>query len=154
MVKKINYGEWIYGVPVFDGDKAWIVKRIGDNFSADEVHPESVGEYTGLKDSKSTAEFPDGQEIYEDDISTKEEMLFPLHGTRTGIVKYIDGSYLLEDLDGKDGDYLFSESAEITVIGNIHDNPELLQPPREGRGCLYDIIQSGLNLYREDDKFE
>ncbi|MEE4578796.1 YopX family protein [Paenibacillus polymyxa] len=92
------------------------------------VIPETVGQHTGLKDSKRTPEFPDGQEIYEDDISTKEEMLFPLHGTRTGIVKYIDGSYLLEDLDGKDGDYLFSESAEITVIGNIHDNPELLQP--------------------------
>ncbi|WP_418026242.1 YopX family protein [Paenibacillus sp. JJ1722] len=78
-------------------------------------------QYTGIPDKQ-------GEEIYEDDICTAEEMIFPLSGTRTGVVKYIDGSYVLEDLDGKDGIYLFSESAEITVIGNIHDNPELLQP--------------------------
>lgn len=41
-------------------------------------------------------------------------------------MKYHDGSFLLENMDGKDGDYLFSETAETTVIGNIHDNPELL----------------------------
>ncbi|MFB5758941.1 hypothetical protein [Paenibacillus medicaginis] len=56
----------------------------------------------------------------------REEMLFPLHGTSSGVVKYIDGSYLLEDLDGKDGDYLFSESAEIKVVGNVWNNPELV----------------------------
>ncbi|MFB5758942.1 hypothetical protein [Paenibacillus medicaginis] len=29
------------------------------------VDPETVGQYTGLKDSKRTQEFPEGQEIYE-----------------------------------------------------------------------------------------
>jgi uncharacterized phage protein (TIGR01671 family) len=75
--------------------------------------------YTGLNDHNSV-------DIYEGDICQAEEMLFPLSGTRKGIVKYIDGSYLLENIDGKDGDYLFSESAEITVLGNIYENPELL----------------------------
>ncbi|MCC3381924.1 YopX family protein [Paenibacillus farraposensis] len=82
-------------------------------------------QYTGRKDKNS-------KEICEDDICISEEVAYPLTGSRTGIVKYIDGSYLLEDLDGKDGDYLFSESAEITVIGNIHDNPELLQGGGKG----------------------
>ncbi|MHB0944602.1 YopX family protein [Paenibacillus sp. ALE1] len=84
-------------------------------------------QYTGITDKS-------GEEIYEDDICTAQEMIFPLSGTRTGVVKFIEGSYVLEDLDGKDGVYLFSESAEITVIGNIHDNPELLQPQGGGKG--------------------
>jgi len=77
-----------------------------------------IMQYTGLKDKN-------GKEIYEGDICTAEQMLFPLTGTRTGIVKYHDGAYLLEDLDGKDGDFLFSETAETTVIGNIYESPEL-----------------------------
>ncbi|MEK4488312.1 YopX family protein [Paenibacillus sp. FSL L8-0493] len=76
-------------------------------------------QYTGLKDTY-------GREIYEEDICIAEEMLFPLSSTRTGIVKFIDGSFLLENLDGKDGDYLFSETAETTIIGNIYENPELI----------------------------
>jgi uncharacterized phage protein (TIGR01671 family) len=76
-------------------------------------------QYTGVKDENGT-------EIYEGDICTAEEMLFPLYGTRTGIVKFIDGSFLLEDLDGKDGGLLFSETAETKIIGNIYENPELI----------------------------
>ncbi|MEK4108164.1 YopX family protein [Paenibacillus sp. FSL R10-2791] len=80
---------------------------------------DNLMQYTGLKDKN-------GKEIYEGDICTAEQMLFPLTGTRTGIVKYHDGAYLLEDLDGKDGDFLFSETAETTVIGNIYETPELI----------------------------
>ena len=85
----------------------------------DLLNHDSIMQYTGLKDKNGT-------DIYEGDICTAEQMLFPLTGTRTGIVKYHDGAYLLEDFDGKDGDFLFSETAETTVIGNIYENPEIL----------------------------
>jgi uncharacterized phage protein (TIGR01671 family) len=77
-------------------------------------------QYTGLKDI-------DSRDIYEGDICEAEQVLYPLTGTRTGIVKYHDGSYLLEDLNGLDGDFLFSETAETRIIGNIYENPELLE---------------------------
>lgn len=76
-------------------------------------------QYTGIKDI-------DSRNIYEGDICESEQLLYPLTGTRTGIVKYHDGSYLLEDLNGLDGDFLFSETAETKIIGNIYENPELL----------------------------
>ena len=79
-----------------------------------------VMQYTGLKDI-------DSRDIYEGDICEAEQMLYPLTGTRTGVVKYLDGSYLLEDLNGLDGDFLFSETAETRIIGNIYENPELLE---------------------------
>lgn len=110
-VESINFDTKVIGVYLNMDDKGYHVLRLSD---FELMWP------TGLPDKN-------GKDIYEKDICTAEEILFPLTGTRTGIVKHIDGSYLLEDLDGKDGDYLFSESAEITVIGNIHDNPELLQ---------------------------
>lgn len=78
-----------------------------------------IMQYTRLKDCN-------GKKIYEKDICLADEMLFPKTGIRKGIVKYYDGSYLLENFDGNDGEFLFSESAETTVLGNIYETPELL----------------------------
>ncbi|HEY2492710.1 MAG TPA: YopX family protein [Paenibacillus sp.] len=120
--KSKETGQWVYGGLVqvsIAGSLA--ISSLDDkgHLKLQEIIKGTEGQYSGLNDLRE-------REIYEEDICTAEEMLFPLSGTRTGIVKYHDGSFLLENMDGKDGDYLFSETAETTVIGNIHDNPELL----------------------------
>ena len=90
-----------------------------------EVTPDTVGQYTGLKDKN-------GKEIYEGDVVTAcwydyEE---PNHDM-TGVVEFTQGwmAYWIADYENKE----FSEingcgyySWTIEVIGNIYENPELL----------------------------
>lgn len=84
-------------------------------------------QYTGLHDKN-------GKEIYEGDIVlldcyNYEEPAFD--GEFKVIYDDINGMWLLIDLENKDRGFTFGEirsyyKAEIEVIGNIYDNPELL----------------------------
>ena len=88
-----------------------------------EVDPATVGQYTGLKDSKRTEEYPEGQEIYEGDIV----QYHPEANMGTGPVVYELGAFRVQgDFDALL--YHFSLKA-LEVIGNIHDNdnPDLLK---------------------------
>lgn len=86
-----------------------------------------LGQYTGLHDKN-------GKEIYEGDIVLLdcyyyEEPAFD--GEFKVIYDDINGMWLLVDLENKDRGFAFGEirsyyKAEIEVIGNIYDNPELL----------------------------
>ena len=79
------------------------------------VIPETVGQYTGLTDKN-------GMKIFEGDILTIEN-----EGVYAAI-KYNESNaaFYVEDEDHED--YL-GEAWEtgVVIIGNIHDNPELLQ---------------------------
>lgn len=92
-----------------------------------EVDIKTIGQYTGLHDKN-------GKEIYEGDIVLLdcyyyEEPAFS--GEFKVIYDDINGMWLLVDLENKDRGFAFGEirsyyKAEIEVIGNIYDNPELL----------------------------
>ncbi len=83
------------------------------------VIPETVGQYTGLTDKNDTL-------IFEGDIIKAIWQHLGNTDTVIGIVKYDNAAFILETNDH----YLFFEdnifSFECEVIGNIHDNPELL----------------------------
>lgn len=74
----------------------------------DEVY--KVMQYTGLKDSK-------GVEIYEGDIVKWLDGVFK--------VKWSITCFVVEDKKGKG--YGISSGDFIEIIGNIHENPELLK---------------------------
>jgi len=136
--KRVDNGEWVYGYPIIVSYKAWIKdindtttnpRRLGQNsadFRCVEVEKETVGQYTGLKDKN-------GVEIYEGDIVTAcwydyEE---PNHDM-TGIVEFTEGwmSYWIADYDKKEFSELNGQGYyhwTIEVIGNIYDNPELVE---------------------------
>jgi len=122
-------GEWIFGL-LFKGvgcslgvDK--IAYYVGDCFDFyEEVIPETVGQYTGIR-HKETEE-----ELYEGDIIQvilKGEIIL----TKPIIEDY--GAWGVDvDFDGivcPLHDYITSKEGYILkCIGNIHDNPELLTP--------------------------
>lgn len=112
--------EWVYGYLVVDGESCQIWQTGGLPVPVDK---ETVGEFTGRKDK-------DGKEIYEGDIV---ESLFRLGEERNhylsdkdtpfkrmGVVEYIHTEFCLNNT-------LLSIHKELKVIGNVSENPELLE---------------------------
>jgi len=127
--KRVDNGEWVYGFyigPVSTDNQSIVYADKENYYCQDEVIPETVGQYTGLKDKN-------GVEIYEGDIVTAcwydyEE---PNHDM-TGIVEFTEGwmSYWIADYDKKEFSELNGQGYyhwTIEVIGNIYDNPELME---------------------------
>lgn len=107
-------GEWEYGVPLITGLNSEIAYITQANSYDCRVDIDTVGQYTGLTDKK-------GKKIFEGDI---------LKGAWDTIFQVVyDDCYLGFRAKEKYGmhnciDYYGLDRIEI--IGNIHDNPELM----------------------------
>lgn len=84
------------------------------------VISETVGQYIGLKDAT-------GKEIYEGDIVRFKlpPMVLTNEKTAVGAVVYEYGQFLV--IIHAMRFTIFSVINDCTVIGNVHDNPELLE---------------------------
>ena len=115
------------------GDKRWVEGDLLHGYSgfvitnryyagsSFEVVPETVGQYTGLTDKN-------GKKIFEGDIvSGHLDDLFPEDESRYEIA-WIDYGWHLTNLDGTvdtaEQDWV---NQNFEVIGNIYDNPELME---------------------------
>ena len=111
-------GEWHYGGYIHDDS---IMEHRGGIFRCVPVLPETVGQYTGLTDKN-------GKRIFEGDILQFEngDGEFSLYSCEWSSelcgwsIKFHEYDTPADPLDA-----LFCTDAE--VIGNIHDNPELLE---------------------------
>lgn len=107
-------GEWVQGYLFTIWEEAYILWGMTNCIpDMTEVIPETVGQYTGLKDKN-------GKKIFEGDI-VQDNIIF-------GEVAWDDktASFIIDDIqDGYQGysDWIH----KIEVIGNIHSNPELLE---------------------------
>ena len=120
---KYNDGEWYYGVPVRDFEGDW---QICTDNSKRVVIPETIGQYTGLKDKNGT-------KIFEGDIVLVPyiDPIFKCTWNDTSpcelaTVKYCDGVFCVEYIESGDKFTLSAMDGYMEIIGNIYDNPELL----------------------------
>ena len=125
----LKVGDWVYGyffhdegLTFYNGktkrfDKYYIINTpyIEEYI---EIIPETLGQYTGLKDRNM-------KEIYEGDIVK----VFTNKEWRIGKIIYEHSEFTIDVTNNKDLEYgITSIIGNLTeVIGNIYDNPELLE---------------------------
>lgn len=147
--KKASNGEWVYGY-LAEIETDWdfynghglpieyskvIIETNLLTRPMTTIAPETIGQYTGLKDKN-------GKEIYEGDIikiikhTSHEDMVYIKESI--GVVKFYYGSFIMEvfrEKDRKHVNYIrqltdiaeFIKMDNVEVIGNIYENPELLE---------------------------
>ncbi len=126
--KRLDGKGWVYGMPVQSvNDRCYMIvgatedavnTRNEIDFMYVEVDPGTLGEYTGMKDMN-------GLEVYEDDIVLQQQ-----YGGGKGkmVVRFEKGAFIVGYHQWnmvKTKPMLLNVRCE--VIGNIHDNPELLK---------------------------
>ena len=142
--KRVDNNEWIEGYYVHyddiidnhNDDCDYIIeKHNGGNFVFHEVVPETVGQYTGLTDKN-------GKKIFEGDIITATTLDT---GDEQRAVVYFGNFIDANNADEYIGFFIEFDRIKTTItqlsmeecknrieiIGNIHDNPELLQEGKQ-----------------------
>lgn len=126
--KRLDNGEWIEGDFISSSayaDRAWITERktIFDGeiceIGVREVDQSTVGQYIGLKDEN-------GKMIYEGDVVS----VVYLSGAGAGYEKKVTGPVVYKESEFYVDTQYFGYGIYgmlPKVIGNIHDNPELLE---------------------------
>ena len=122
--KRMDNGEWVYGYYVHIGpvscQRTYIIPEYASALYVNEVYPSTVGQYTGMKDKN-------GKRIFEGDIAKV------LQGKDKDIayVGFENGAFMLYPKTGNIyertlWEYWYNDW-DVEVIGNITDNPELLE---------------------------
>lgn len=117
--KSLLTNEFVEG-GFIQGKHAWIVQIKEDGtFSHILVDPDTAGRFTELTDK-------DGNRIFEGDLIR--------YGNRTGYVNYGTGCFCIHDTASKNNPAIdmIKPIYDVKIIGNIHDNPELLQEVLHG----------------------
>lgn len=114
--KSTHNGEWHYGWLTYS--KFHNAYEITDgNGVYNFVDPDTVGQYTGLQDKNGTKIFDDDLLYYRNSNHDEED------GTMEVVLE--EGAFMIA------GDILVplheTYSWELEVVGNIYDNPELLE---------------------------
>lgn len=119
-------GIWVYGGISIKSHGVFINDESLPYDDCCRVIPETVGQFSGLKDIKQ-------EKLYEDDLLQSQ-----IGDNHLWKIVYDDGSFVLEQIGGdkKRGKKKHTQDLccaddialySLVKIGNIHDNPELLE---------------------------
>ena len=114
-------GEWVQGLLTHKDNKWYISNKAGMPF-AFEVRPETIGQYTGLKDKND-------KKIFEGDLIILMDRWYCAVEYDVENARFIlNGEYVKNEDEDEVTHSSFAPyyQNEIEVIGNIFDNPELL----------------------------
>ena len=131
--KRLDNGEWIQGdIVQFPVHGVVRIVEQEPSYKDAEVDSDTVGQYTGLTDKN-------GRKIFEGDIIHLEysQVFFggEYFGEYTAEVSYKEGCFVTDGTNN--GDEIETplsgfDNDELEIIGNIHDNPELLGGESDG----------------------
>jgi uncharacterized phage protein (TIGR01671 family) len=126
-VKRLDNGEWVYGNFCMDALEQTrglcgldgFIRRYNTDTKRMEMYEadrETVGQYTGLVDKN-------GRRIFEGDIVKSIET------KETGVVQFFPehSAFMVWCKFSNEVGFLYECTSIAEVIGNIHDNPELLE---------------------------
>ena len=122
--KRYDNGNWVEGYLIHDEvcntHIPYIGYLFGDDIDVAEIILGTVGQYTGLTDKN-------GKKIFEGDV-----VLYPWSDQdkpERFTIKFEDGQFVASPIKETEDYWDFmvgGYSKEMEVIGNIHDNPELM----------------------------
>lgn len=133
--KRFDTDEWVFGTPFQEYDKfwqewEWIIQTkhplTNVPFMHLKVYRETISEFSGLTDKN-------GNKIFEGDI-----VLYPWNdqdNPEIFTIKFKNGQFVASPVKGTEYYWDFmvgGYSKEMEVIGNIHDNPELIGGKEDG----------------------
>ena len=132
--KRIDNDEWVYGFYTQVGEKYHYMLTgklsiMGNITTFDHVLviPSTVGQYTGLTDKN-------GKKIFEGDIvefqdGVPDDIYHEIEITNRGVISFSSGQFYVTDRNVVDMDdlILYDSDFDGEVIGNVHDNMELLK---------------------------
>lgn len=115
--KKVNSGEWLYGDLIHDNiEGCYIYPLDAENlYKENAVIPDTVGQFTGLYDKNK-------KKIYEGDVVHLDAW-----NPDAMQIVFMEGAFCMANENREFlGDIHYANNNQCTIIGNIHDNPKLL----------------------------
>lgn len=122
--KRVDNGEWVLGCLIRSGSKAmiFVLDDKTNRISGTDVDPSTIGECTCLRDKN-------GKLIFEGDIV--KHYCYKDDATKfdVGVVFWEEKHARFKRTSNNDDTYFLDNNSmyPYVVIGNIHDNPELLK---------------------------
>ena len=114
--KRMDNGKWEYGFLSWNDSP----RKRSYHINNDVVYSETVGQFTGLTDKNGT-------KIFEGDILNLISPTTNEIKIKNAIVYYSESSFKINKTIGMYSNHLYGWAYSYNIIGNVHDNSELLK---------------------------